>query len=103
MNEGSPIMYHGNGYGGGVYMVPGQMDRSRQYPLEMLQVLSSAGRGNGEHGQVAPRRWQARRERQPSKDNTAFSYDSDDSSLSSNASGSNKSSEKGIYICQIYF
>ncbi|XP_013169960.1 PREDICTED: poly(A) RNA polymerase gld-2 homolog A-like [Papilio xuthus] len=96
MNEGSPIMYHGNGYGGGVYMVPGQIDRSRQYPLEMLQVLSSAGRGNGEHGQGAPRRWQARRERQPSnKDNTAFSYDSDDSSLSSNASGSNKSSEKG--------
>ncbi|CAK1580771.1 unnamed protein product [Parnassius mnemosyne] len=95
MNEGAPIMYHGNGYGGAVYMVPGQIDRSRQYPLEVLQVLGGAGRGGGDPSHGAPRRWQARRDRQQSKDYTAFGYDSDDSSLSSNASGSNKSSEKG--------
>ncbi|XP_068622599.1 poly(A) RNA polymerase gld-2 homolog A-like [Battus philenor] len=92
MNEGAPIMYHGNG----VYIVPGQVERSRQYPTEGLQVVSGAGRGSGEPGQGTPRRWQARRDRQPrNKNSTAFGYDSDDSSLSSNASGSNKSSEKG--------
>ncbi|CAH2049002.1 unnamed protein product, partial [Iphiclides podalirius] len=96
MNEGAPIMYHGNGYGGAVYMVPGQIDRTRQYPMDMLQVLGGAGRDSGDPGQCTPRRWQARRDRQQNnKDNTAFGYDSDDSSLSSNASGSNKSSEKG--------
>ncbi|CAG4955476.1 unnamed protein product [Parnassius apollo] len=96
MNEGAPIMYHGNGYGGAVYMVPGQIDRSRHYPLEVHQVLGGAGRGGGDPSHGTPRRWQARRDRQhTSKDYTAFGYDSDDSSLSSNASGSNKSSEKG--------
>lgn len=97
MNESAPIMYHGSGYGGAVYMVPGQIDRTRQYPVEMLQVIGGGGgRDNGDPGQCTPRRWHARRDRQQNnKDNTAFGYDSDDSSLSSNASGSNKSSEKG--------
>ncbi|XP_046966727.1 poly(A) RNA polymerase gld-2 homolog A-like isoform X1 [Vanessa cardui] len=102
MNEGAPIVYHGNGgfEGPGIYMIPGHVERQtpRHYPLEMLQVMGGLGsRGGGSPGHGTPRRWQPRKERQPTKtDNTAFGYDSDDSSLSSNASGSNKSSDKAI-------
>ncbi|XP_047532411.1 poly(A) RNA polymerase gld-2 homolog A-like isoform X1 [Vanessa atalanta] len=102
MNEGAPIVYHGNGgfEGPGIYMIPGHVERQtpRHYPLEMLQVIGGLGsRGGGSPGHGTPRRWQPRKERQPTKtDNTAFGYDSDDSSLSSNASGSNKSSDKAI-------
>ncbi|RVE42990.1 hypothetical protein evm_012362 [Chilo suppressalis] len=91
MNEGSPMIYHGNGGFGGpgpMYMV-GMERQARHYPLDVVQVPgASPANGNG-----TPRRWQQRRDRY--KDNTAFGYDSDDSSLSSNASGSNKSGDKG--------
>ncbi|CAH2261516.1 jg20145 [Pararge aegeria aegeria] len=95
MNEGAPMMYNGGGFDGpgGVYMVQGQ---ARHYPLEMLQVMGGmGGRGGGSPRQGTPRRWQPRKDRQPLKPDNAFGYDSDDSSLSSNASGSNKSSDKG--------
>ncbi|XP_028178731.1 poly(A) RNA polymerase gld-2 homolog B-like [Ostrinia furnacalis] len=103
MNEGAPMMYHGNGGFGGpgpMYMVAGVDRQPRHYPLEVLQVMGGPGaRGGGSPGpgQVTPRRWQQRRDRQTNNkgDNTAFGYESDDSSLSSNASGSNKSGEKG--------
>ncbi|OWR51040.1 poly(A) RNA polymerase gld-2 homolog A-like isoform X1 [Danaus plexippus] len=85
MNEGAPLVYGSCGYEGGVYMVAGQIDRSR-YPVEALGV--------GRSGHGTPRRW-PRKERSVKPENTAFSYDSDDSSQSSSASGSNKSSEKG--------
>ncbi|CAG9791102.1 unnamed protein product [Diatraea saccharalis] len=91
MNEGAPMIYHGNGGFGGpgpMYMV-GVERQARHYPLEVVQV-PGASPANG-HG--TPRRWHQRRDRH--KDNTAFGYDSDDSSLSSNASGSNKSGDKG--------
>lgn len=101
MNEGAPIMYHGNGGfdGPGIYMIPGHVDRHshRHYPLEVVQVMGGLGpRGGSAPGHGTSRRWQPRKDRQPNKtDNTAFGYDSDDSSLSSNASGSHKSNEKG--------
>ncbi|KAL0821355.1 hypothetical protein ABMA28_005944 [Loxostege sticticalis] len=102
MNEGAPMMYHGNGGFGGpgpMYMVAGVERQPRHYPLEVLQVMGGGARGGGSPGpgQGTPRRWQQRRDRQTNNkgDNTAFGYESDDSSLSSNASGSNKSGEKG--------
>lgn len=75
------MLYHGSGgFGGpGPGFAGGALERARQFP-----ALELPG--------PAPRRT-PRPERQ-SKDNTAFGYDSDDSSLSSNASGSNKSGEK---------
>ncbi|XP_045501288.1 poly(A) RNA polymerase gld-2 homolog A-like [Colias croceus] len=98
MNEGAPIVYHGNGGFGapGIYVGQGQMERqNRQYPMEVVQMIGGVGmRGMGSPRQGMQRRWQPRRERQQKGEN-AFGYDSDDSSLSSNASGSNKSSEKG--------
>lgn len=97
MNEGVPMMYHGNGGFGGpgqMFLMGGQAERTtRHYPMDALQSLSGSPGGHN-----TPRRWQPRRERHPNSknaDNTAFGYDSDDSSLSSNASGSNKSGEKG--------
>ncbi|VVC98770.1 unnamed protein product [Leptidea sinapis] len=96
MNEGASTLYHSNGFGGsGAYnMGHMQMERqNRQYPYNMLNggINSSMSPRQG-----TQRRWQPRRDRRPIKgENTAFGYDSDDSSLSSNASGSNKSSEKG--------
>lgn len=101
MNEGAPVIYHGNGgfEGPGMYMVPNHVERQtpRHYPLEMLQVMGGVGsRVGGSPGHGTPRKWQARKERQNKSDTTAFGYDSDDSSLSSNASGSNKSSDKGM-------
>lgn len=102
MNEGAPMMYHGNGGFGGpgpMYMVGGVERQPRHFPMEMVQVVGGAGSPGP--GQGTPRRWQQRRDRQPKGDNTAFGYDSDDSSLSSNASGSNKSGEKGEckFVC----
>lgn len=98
MNEGAPMMYHGSGAFGGpgqIFMMGGQERSARHYPLDALQSLG----GGSPAGHATPRRWQPRRDRHPSAkgagDNTAFGYDSDDSSLSSNASGSNKSGEKG--------
>ncbi|CAH0588239.1 unnamed protein product [Chrysodeixis includens] len=98
MNEGSPMMYHGSGGFGGpgqIFMMGGQERATRHYPLDALQSLG----GGSPAGHATPRRWQPRRDRHPNAkgagDNTAFGYDSDDSSLSSNASGSNKSGEKG--------
>lgn len=89
-------MYHGSGGFGGpgaMYMVAGE--RSRHYPLEAVPA-AAAGRGASSPAHAAtPRRWQQRRDRHHKTDSTAFGYDSDDSSLSSNASGSNKSGEKG--------
>lgn len=102
MAEGAPMMYHaGGGFGGPgqVYVVPGQLERPpRQYPLEVLQIMGGVARSSPPAGQGAPRRWQPRRDRQqPPKGggDSAFGYESDDSSQSSNASGSNKSGEKG--------
>lgn len=109
MNEGAPVMYHGNGGFGGpgaMYMVPGQIERQapRQYPPEMLQVMGGVIPRGGSPGQGTPRRWHNKRDRRFTKtDNTAFGYESDDSSLSSNASGSNKSSDKGnIFFFSIF-
>ncbi|XP_041981044.1 poly(A) RNA polymerase gld-2 homolog A-like [Aricia agestis] len=94
MNEGAPLMYHGNASFSGpstMYMVQGHGDRQqRQYPVEMLQVIGGV---HGSPGQGTPRR--CHKNRQIDKDN-AFGYESDDSSLSSSASGSNKSSEKDV-------
>lgn len=95
MNEGAPMMYGGGGcgYGGaGVFVMAGQERPSRHYPLDVLQVLGGAAPS------PANTRRAPRKERPPRdpRDATAFGYDSDDSSLSSNASGSNKSSEKGM-------
>lgn len=77
-----------------MFLMGGQAERTtRHYPMDALQSLSGSPGGHN-----TPRRWQPRRERHPNSknaDNTAFGYDSDDSSLSSNASGSNKSGEKG--------
>ncbi|KAJ0174933.1 hypothetical protein K1T71_009074 [Dendrolimus kikuchii] len=89
MNEGIPMMFHGSGgFGGpGVYMMS-QLERAGHYPLDMLPVM-----GVGHNGGGTGRRWQHHRERP--KDSVAFGYDSDDSSLSSNASGTTKSGEKG--------
>lgn len=83
------MMYHGAGYGGPppVYMVPN--GGPRQYPLELLQAMGGVTR------EGTPRRDQPRQRRPSNKKDTAFGYESDDSSLSSNASGSNKSSDKG--------
>lgn len=109
MNEGAPMMYHGSGAFGGpgqMYMMSGQEHSARSYPLDGLPRLAGSPAGR-----ATPRRWQPRRERHPNAkaagDNTAFGYESDDSSLSSNASGSNKSGEKGknilgllsVYLC----
>lgn len=109
MAEGAPMMYHGGGgYGGPgqVYVVPGQLERQpRQYPLEVLQIMGGVSPGSG---QGTPRRWQPRRDRQQTSKgsgDSAFGYESDDSSQSSNASGSNKSGEKGESIgkyCNVY-
>ncbi|KAM3960422.1 poly(A) RNA polymerase gld-2 homolog A [Aphomia sociella] len=99
MNEGAPVMYHGSaGYGPGpMYMVAGG-DRHRQYQVETLPA-GGAGACAGDSParlQNTARRWQQRRDRQhTNKTDRAFGYDSDDSSLSSNASGSNKSGDKG--------
>lgn len=88
MGEGVPMMYHGNGFGGpGQVFVGGQGERAaRQYPLELLQVIGGVAHG--------PRRWQPRRHQPPPNPSTTadsgIGYESDDSSLSSNASGSNK-------------
>lgn len=97
MSEGVPIMYHGNGSFGGpgqMFYMGGQGERpTRHYPLDVRH-----NHGGSPGGHTTPRRWQPRRDRHPnpkSIDNTAFGYDSDDSSLSSNASGSNKSGDKG--------
>lgn len=97
MNEGAPMMYHGSGAFGGpgqMFMMGGQERTARPYPLDGLPSLAGSPAGH-----ATPRRWQPRRDRHPNAkaagDNTAFGYDSDDSSLSSNASGSNKSGEKG--------
>lgn len=97
MNEGAPV-YNGSGFEGprGMYVVQNQTPR--QYPLEMLQVMGGMGaRGGGSPRQSTPRRWQPRKDRQTAKPDNAFGYDSDDSSLSSNASGSNKSCDKGRF------
>ncbi|XP_052748029.1 poly(A) RNA polymerase gld-2-like isoform X2 [Galleria mellonella] len=99
MNEGAPVMYHANGEfsPGPMYMMPGG-DRQRQYQMDTLSG-GERSRGGGSPGRLqgATRRWQQRRDRQHTyrTDNRAFGYDSDDSSLSSNASGSNKSADKG--------
>lgn len=98
MAEGAPMMFHGGGYGAGgqVYVVGGQLERPpRQYPLEVLQIMGGVAPDAG-----VPRRWPPRPERLAPKagGDSAFGYESDDSSQSSNASGSNKSGEKGESI-----
>lgn len=100
MNEGAPMMYGGSGCGyggGGMFVLAGQERPSRHYPLDVLQVLGGAA------PTPANTRRAPRKERPPRdpRDATAFGYDSDDSSLSSNASGSNKSSEKGMFTSLI--
>lgn len=88
MNEGLPMMFHGSGgFGGpGMYMMS-QLERATHYPLDLFPVM-----GIGHHGGSTGRRWQSHRERP--KDSVALGSDSDDSSLSSNASGP-KSGDKG--------
>ncbi|GBP61747.1 Poly(A) RNA polymerase gld-2 homolog A [Eumeta japonica] len=106
MNEEMTTMYHGgNGLGKSpaTYTIQNQMERSgpRQCPLEVLQYMGNTNTPRnctyGPNGQNLPRRPQPRKDRLQKNinDGTAFGYDSDDSSLSSNASGSAKSSEKG--------
>lgn len=92
MSDGAPMMYHGSGYGGAppVFMVAGQGER-RPGALEYLQYVGAAPAPASPRRPPSPRRAQHPRHR----DATAFGYESDDSSLSSNASGSNKSSDKG--------
>lgn len=101
MNEGAPMMYHGNAYGGAgsVFVVPGGgSGGARQYPLELLQLMGGISREGPPPSNGTPHNEPPPRDRHPSaKGDTAFGYESDDSSLSSNASGSNKSSEKGEY------
>ncbi|XP_059048004.1 poly(A) RNA polymerase gld-2 homolog A-like [Achroia grisella] len=100
MSESAPVMYHGNGgYGqGSMYMVPGG-ERQRQYQVESVSTGAAGARGGGSPARLhgSGRRWTQRRDRPLTNktDNRAFGYDSDDSSLSSNASGSNKSGDKG--------
>ncbi|XP_049871654.1 poly(A) RNA polymerase gld-2 homolog A-like [Pectinophora gossypiella] len=100
MNEGAPMLYaSGGGFGAPapMYMMGGggaALERARHYPLDVLPP--DAAPAAGPAGQAHQVRRHMRRDHHHAKgDATAFGYDSDDSSLSSNASGSNKSGEKG--------
>ncbi|KAI5643859.1 hypothetical protein NE865_04035 [Phthorimaea operculella] len=95
MNEGAPL-YGGGGFGGPspVYMVNNggaAVERGRPYPIEVLQALGGAAPAPHPFNRSHPRRDYNHN----AKGDSAFGYESDDSSLSSNASGSNKSGEKG--------
>lgn len=99
MNEGSPIMYHGSGrFGGPAMYMMGPVERQTRNYQTVAKTDARGAVSPGGYG--LQRRWQPRRDK--NKENTAFGYESDDSSLSSNASGSNKSVEKGKFFYILY-